>query len=265
MPPARAPPKLRGVSTIAPAPPAASAEGMCDAKFATTRWSVVLLAGRHDTERARHALAGLCKTYWYPLYAFARRRGHPPHDAQDLTQGFFAQLLERGALAHADPARGRFRSFMLAMMSNYLNGQRQRARTQKRGGGAVFSLDFAMAERRFATEPVDAASPDKLFDRQWALALLAEVLRQLEEEHRAQDKAEIFAALKDTLAGSRESQPYAELAQRLDWSENAVKVAVHRLRKRYRELLRAEIAQTVATSADADEEMRHLGAALAGP
>jgi len=254
---------VRGVSTLAPEP---SAERHAQAgDFATTRWSIVLLAGRNDTERARVALAKLCQTYWYPLYACARRQGCSPPDAQDATQGFFEQLLERHTLARADPARGRFRSFMLAMMKNFLAGQRQSARAQKRGGGReILSLDLDAAERRFAAEPADHASPDKLFDRQWALALLAEVLRRLEDEQREDGKHATFAVLKETLAGSRETQPYAELAARLDWSEGAVKVAVHRLRKRYRELLQAEIAQTVASPADAEQEMRHLFASLAG-
>ena len=233
--------------------------------FATTRWSVVLLAGRNDTERARAALGKLCQTYWYPLYAYARRHAGSPDDAQDFTQAFFEQLLERQVLAKANPARGRFRAFLLVMMKNFMAGQRERARAQKRGGGIeVFSLDLDAAERRYAAEPADVASPDKLFDRQWAVALLGEVLRQLEAEHGEDGKGEIFAVLKETLAGSRESQPYAELATRLGWSEGAVKVAVHRLRKRYRELLQAEIAQTVASPEEAEEEMRHLFASLAG-
>jgi RNA polymerase sigma factor (sigma-70 family) len=233
--------------------------------FATTRWSVVLLAGRNDTERARTALAKLCQTYWYPLYVYVRRRGSSPPDAQDLTQGFFEQLLERQALAKADPARGRFRAFILTAMKNFLAHERERARALKRGGGQeILSLDLAAAERRFAAEPVDGASPDKLFDRHWTLALLSEVLRKLEAEHQKQGKAEMFALLKETLAGARTELPYAELATRLDWSEGAVKVAVHRLRKRYRELLQAEIAQTVAGPAEAEQEMRYLFASLAG-
>jgi RNA polymerase sigma-70 factor (ECF subfamily) len=219
----------------------------------------VLLAGRNDTARARTALAKLCRTYWYPLYAYVRRRGHSPHDAQDLTQDFFAHLLEHQALAKADPARGRFRSFMLAVMKNFLASARDFANAQKRGGGVpLFSLDLALAEQRFAQEPADATAPDKLFDRQWALAMLDGVLARLEQEYRRENKGELFANLKDTLTGARATQPYAELAVRLGLSESAVKVTVHRLRLRYRALLQAEIAQTVATPADADAEMRHL-------
>ncbi len=251
------------MSTMSPTLPERGSGGAREA-FATTRWSVVLLAGRNDTERARAALAKLCQIYWYPLYAFARRRTGSPHDAQDFTQAFFEQLLERDAIAKADPARGRFRAYLLVMMKNFMAGQRERARAQKRGGGGeVLSLDLDAAERRFCAEPADGASPDKLFDRQWAVALLGEVLRQLEAEHRDGGKEETFAVLKETLAGTRESQPYVELAARLGWTEGAVKVAVHRLRKRYRELLQAEIAQTVAGPTEAAAEMRHLLASLA--
>jgi len=248
-----------------PRSPAPSERPSAPDDFATTRWSVVLLAGRNNTERARTALAKLCQTYWYPLYAYVRRRNFSPHDAQDLTQGFFEQLLERQSLAKADPARGRFRAFILTAMKNFLAHERERARALKRGGGQeILSLDLAAAERRFSAEPVDAASPDKIFDRHWTLALLGEVLRKLETEHQKQGKGEMFAALKETLAGTRSELPYVELAIRLDWSEGAVKVAVHRLRKRYRDLLKAEISQTVAGPAEAEQEMRHLFASLAG-
>jgi len=233
--------------------------------FATTHWSVVLLAGRNDTERAQAALARLCRTYWYPLYAYARRQNLAPAEAQDLTQTLFEQLIERQFLARADPARGRFRSFMLTVMKNLLAGDRRRARAQKRGGAQeIFSLDLSAAEQRYATEPADSASPDKLFDRQWALTLLDAVLGRLEQEHLSEGKAGSFAVLRETLMGAREAQPYAELAARLQWTEGAVKVAVHRLRKRYREMLRVEISQTVAGQADTDEEMRHLFASLSG-
>jgi len=235
------------------------------AAFLTTHWSVVLAAGRNDTTRAREALARLCQTYWYPLYACARRRGNSPHDAQDLTQAFFAHLLERRSLADAHPARGKFRSFLLAAMNHFLIHQWNKARAKKRGGGdQAISLDLAAAEERFDLEPADPASPDKLFDREWALTLLQEVLNRLEAEFRREGKHALFDALKQTLAGSRESQPYAELAARLGLNEGAVKVAVHRLRKRYRELIRAEIARTLDPSQDIEEEMRHLFNALAG-
>ncbi len=235
------------------------------ARFLTTHWSVVLAAGRSDSTRAQNALARLCQTYWYPLYAYVRRRGHPPHDAQDLTQEFFARLLERHTLASADPNRGRFRSFLLATMDHFLAHEWEKVRAQKRGGGCrILSLDLALAEQRYDLEPADTATPDKLFDRRWAGALLDEVLNQLEAEYHHAGKAELFAALKQTLTGTRESQPYAVLALRLGMNEAAVKVAVHRLRKRYRELLRAEVANIVANPEQAEDELRYLLAALAG-
>jgi RNA polymerase sigma-70 factor (ECF subfamily) len=231
--------------------------------FATTHWSVVLTAGATDTTRAGEALARLCQTYWYPLYAYVRRRGVNAHDAEDLTQGFFAQLLERRALAHANPDAGRFRAFILTALNHFLINEWQRGRAQKRGGDAqTISLDLAAAEKRFDLEPPDNSTPDKIFEKQWALALLNEVLNRLEAEYQAEGKGELFAALKRTLAGSRESQPYAALAEQLGMTESALKVAVHRLRKRYRELIRAEIAHTVGQSDDIDSEMRHLFAAL---
>jgi RNA polymerase sigma-70 factor (ECF subfamily) len=233
--------------------------------FATTHWSVVLAAGtHHDTTRARDALARLCQTYWYPLYAFVRRRGYAAHDAQDLTQAFFAQLLERQSLAGADPERGRFRSFILTAMNYFLASEWKKSMAQKRGGGSPsLSLDWAAAEQRFDLEPATHAAPDRLFDRQWALTLLAEVLNRLEREYQAEGRADLFAALKETLMGLRESQPYAGLARALGMNESAVKVAVHRLRKRYRELIRAEIANTLDHAEDIEAEMRHLFQVLA--
>jgi RNA polymerase sigma-70 factor (ECF subfamily) len=224
-----------------------------------------LLAGRNDTARARAALAKLCETYWYPLYVYVRRRGSSPHDAQDLTQAFFAQLLEREMLAKADPARGRFRSFILTAIKNFLTDEWGKARTQRRGGNVLkVSLDWAAAEQRYHQEPVDPDSPDKAFDRHWALALLETALAALEKEYQAENSGELFAALRPTFIGERAAQPYAELAAQLDMTESAVRVAVHRLRKRYRALLRAEIAQTVALREDVDEEMRHLFQGLSG-
>ncbi len=234
------------------------------ARFVTTHWLVVLVAGRTDSSRAQNALARLCQTYWYPLYAYVRRRGHSPHDAQDLTQEFFARLLERHTLAVADPNRGRFRSFLLSMMDHFLSHEWEKAHAQKRGGGCqMLSLDLARAEERYELEPADNSTPDKLFDKRWATALLEEVLNQLEAEYQRVGKAELFATLKQTLTGTGESQPYAVLAAHLGMNEIAIKVAVHRLRKRYRELLRAEIANIVADPAQAEDELRHLFTALA--
>jgi RNA polymerase sigma factor (sigma-70 family) len=230
--------------------------------FVTTHWSVVLKAAGGDTH-GRDALAKLCQTYWYPIYHYLRRRGYSPHDAQDHTQGFFACLLERESLANADPGRGRFRSFLLGAMNHFLADESERLRARKRGGGCeVLSLDLAAAEGRFDLEPADDSTPDKAFDKQWALTLLNEVLVHLEEEYQRQGKAELFEALKQTLAGTRESQPYAAIATQLSMNQGAVKVAVHRLRKRYRELLQERIADTVATPEQVSDEMRHLFLAL---
>jgi RNA polymerase sigma factor (sigma-70 family) len=236
------------------------------AAFAPTRWTMVLQAGRGADTAARDALERLCATYWFPLYAYVRRRGFAAHDAQDLTQGFFARILERRTLAHADPGRGRFRSFMLAALKHFIADEWEKARAAKRGGGReLVSLDFAAAEQRLDLEPVDpGAAPDDSFDRRWALALLDEVLRRLEEEFRQDGRAAQFAALKQTLTSSGSDTPYAELAVRLGTNEGAVKVSVHRLRKRYRALLEQEIRDTVATVSDAKEEMRHLLRALTG-
>ncbi|MFO1488586.1 MAG: RNA polymerase sigma factor [Verrucomicrobiota bacterium] len=230
------------------------------AVFATTHWSVVLSAGsHHDTTRARDALARLCQRYWYPLYAYVRRRGHSAHDAQDLTQAFFEQLLRRQSLAAADPERGKFRSFLLTAMNHFLASEWKKAVAQKRGGGSqTLSLDWAAAAERFDLEPATDVSPDRIFEKQWAVTLLAEVLDRLEREYRAEEKGGLFAAIKETLTGRRESQPYAELAEKLGMNESALKVAVHRLRRRYRELIRAEIANTLEETEDVDTELQHL-------
>ncbi|MES2694695.1 MAG: sigma-70 family RNA polymerase sigma factor [Verrucomicrobiota bacterium] len=235
------------------------------AGFATTRWSVVLHAGRAGSQpgSAHEALARLCRTYWFPLYAHVRRRGFSSHDAEDLTQAFFARLLARQSIAQADPTRGRFRAFILTALNHFLADEWDRARTEKRGGTReLLSLDMADAEDRFAQVADPGASPDRMFDREWAVAVLRTVLSRLEEEYDASGKADLFAVLKPTLTGARDSQPYAELAARLGRNENAVKVAVHRLRQRYRALLQAEIADTVASDEDANAEMRALLAAL---
>lgn len=227
--------------------------------FVTTQWSVVLTAGRSDTTHAHQALEQLCRVYWYPLYAYVRRRGRSPHDAQDLTQEFFARLLEHNWLAAANQERGRFRTFLLTAMERFLANEWDKVRAQKRGGGVrVLPLQFDTAETRFGAEPADTRSPEQAFERRWALTLLDEVLRMLEVEQRAEGKAEQFATLKQCLVGDRASLPYDQIAQATGLSEGAVKVTVHRLRLRYRELLRAEIANTVATPDEVDAEMRHL-------
>jgi RNA polymerase sigma-70 factor (ECF subfamily) len=233
--------------------------------FVTTHWSVVLTAGRSDTMRAQDALAKLCQAYWFPLYAYVRRRGHSVEDAQDLTQEFFARVLEHQWIARADQAKGRFRTFLLTALERFLANEWDKARALKRGGGhPCVPLQLDTAETRYGVEPTHDRTPEQAFEHRWALTLLEEVVKQLEAEFHAEGRAAVFAALKPCLVGDRESQPYAELASALGMNESAVKVAVHRLRQRYRELLRAEIAHTVASPADVDAEMRHLFNVLAG-
>ena len=232
--------------------------------FVTTHWSVVLTAGRNDTTRARAALENLCQTYWHPLYAYVRRRGYSSEDAQDLTQAFFARLLERNAVAAVAPEKGRFRSFLLASLNHFLSDEWDKARAQKRGGGKVISLDLQSAETRLGEIPVENFTPEKAFEHRWAITLLEQVYQRLGEEYRAQGKGTLFDALRTTLAGASDAAPYAELARQLDMSEGAVKVAVHRLRQRYRGLLRDTIADTVSTPDEVEDELRYLFRTLAG-
>jgi RNA polymerase sigma-70 factor (ECF subfamily) len=221
---------------------------------------MVLSAGR-DSTGAQSALAKLCETYWYPLYAFIRRRGHGPHDAQDLTQEFFARLLEKGWLAEVKRERGRFRSFLLASMKHFLANEWDRAHTLKRGGNTILlSLDEKSAESRYRCEPADTISAESLYDRRWALTLLDQVLARVREEMGAAGKLPQFEALKFCLTGDKAD--YAKVGRELEMTEAAVKVAVHRIRKRYRALIRAEIAQTVATADEIEAELNHLFAAL---
>ncbi len=228
-------------------------------RFATTHWSLVLSAGRGGVPRAREALGKLIGTYWYPLYAFARRRGLACHDAQDLVQGFFARLVEKPDLGRVDPAKGRFRAFLLASMKHFMSNERDRARAFKRGGPRVpASID---GEGRYAREPADPATPESLFERAWALTLLEHALRRLREEARASGKEALFEALKPALQGAG-TLPYAEIAGHAGMSEGAVKEAARRMRARYRELLRGEVAWTVEDPADVGDELRHLMASL---
>jgi RNA polymerase sigma factor (sigma-70 family) len=244
---------------------ASSQVGGTPVAFAATHWSVVLTAGRSDTTRAHDALATLCRTYWYPLYAYVRRRGHSPEDAQDLTQEFFARLLEKNWVGNADQRKGKFRSFLLSAMNHFLADEWDKARAQKRGGGVKpVPLQFDTAETRYGLEPADPVTPEQSFERRWALTLLDAVLQRLKAEYEQEGKADLFAVLNPCLVGDRTSQPYAELGAKLGVSEGAVKAAVHRLRQRYRQLLRDEIAQTVAEPGEVDEELHHLFAVLAG-
>jgi len=231
--------------------------------FATTHWSLVLAAADRDAPESRQALAELCSAYWYPLYAFIRRQGHDADAAQDLTQEFFARLLEKEYLRTADRQRGRFRSFLRAACQHFLANERDRARAKKRGGGRMHvPIDFSEAERRFTLEPAHGLTPEKLYDRRWALTLLDQVLQQLRAEFAATEKLELFQRLKGCLTGERSEKSYGEIAEQLGMSEGAVKTAAHRLRRRYGELLRQEIERTVQTEADVDDEIRSLFAAL---
>jgi RNA polymerase sigma-70 factor (ECF subfamily) len=231
--------------------------------FVTTHWSIVLTATR-DTARARDALARLCQTYWYPLYAYVRRRGYNPHDAQDLTQEFFARLFEHNWLAQADRGRGRFRTFLLTALSHFLANEWHKARAQKRGGGVqMVPLQFDDAENRYGKEPADPLTPEQCYERRWAVALLDRVLERLRTEHVDEGKIEFFDTLKPCLVGDSDAQPYVVLASKLGLTEGAVKVAVHRLRQRYRRLLREEISNTVAAPDEVADEMRYLMTVLA--
>jgi RNA polymerase sigma-70 factor (ECF subfamily) len=231
--------------------------------FVTTHWSVVLTAAQTDATHAQEALGHLCRMYWYPIYYFVRRRGHSTHDAQDLTQEFFARLLAQNTVARADPERGRFRSFLLASLKHFLAHEWERAGAQKRGGRVQFiALEFDTAETRCVQPVAPGDTPDRAFDHQWALALLDVVLGWVRKEYTDSGRDELFVGLKDTLTGGRSEIPYRELAARMGMSEGAVKVAAHRLRQRYRELLREEIANTVAGPEDVEEELQHLFAAL---
>jgi len=233
-------------------------------RFATTHWSVVRAAGQPGSPRHQQALETLCRTYWFPLYAYMRRRGYKTHQAEDYTQAFFTRLLEKHDLHLADPKHGKFRSFLLVALKHFLANELDRARAKKRGGDRkILSLDFENAESRYALEPADQLSPEKLLNRAWALTVLDRTMASLQSEWATSKRKRLFEHLKAYLTADRDSVPYAQVAQRLNMTEGAVKVAVHRLRRRYRELLRDEIAQTVATEDQIDEEIRALFAALA--
>lgn len=233
--------------------------------FTTTHWSVVLAAGQHPSSEAAEALAQLCRTYWYPIYAFVRRKGHAAHDAQDLTQEFFARLLGRSYLSAVDPGKGRFRSFLLASLEHFLAKEWVRANRQKRGGGcAIISLDEEAAEGCYRMEPAHELTAERIFERRWAMTLLHHTLARLQEECVADGKGKLFEQVKGTLSGEKSEVSYAQAAAQLGMSEGAVKVAVHRLRRRYGELLRTEIARTVSNPEEIDEEIRYLFTALAG-
>lgn len=234
-------------------------------KFATTHWSVVLLAGQNDSAQATEALEKLCHAYWYPLYAFVRRKGHDPHTAQDLTQEFFARLLAGKELESVDRSKGKFRSFLLAAMKNLLANEWNRSQRQKRGGGCVhFSLDAAAAEDRYQLDPADALTPEDIYERRWAETVVDSVTLRLKEEFAGAGMSERFEELKVYLLADQEPVAYAEMARRLSISEGAVRTAIYRMRQRYGELFRAEIAQTVTSVPEMEEEIRHFLSVLGG-
>lgn len=230
--------------------------------FPNTRWSVVL-ATRQPTPESAAALEIICQAYWYPLYAYVRRCGHAPHDAQDLTQAFFCRLLERRLLDSADREKGRLRSFLITSLKNFMNNEWRRAATMRRGGGqTAVTFDTTFAESRFATDN-QSLGPDETYDEQWAFTLLDLTMKRLQGEFITAGKPDEFAALKGHLMAARGEVDYAAAARKLNINEGAARVAVHRLRKRFREIYREEISQTLAEGADVETELNHLAAALA--
>ena len=235
------------------------------AVFVTTHWSVVVSARKKDSPESDAALETLCRTYWYPLYAYVRRQGHSPPDAQDLTQEFFARLLQKDYLKAAAREKGRFRTFLIVALKRFLANEWDRARAQKRGGGQhPLSLDTELAEQRYRIEPVEGATAERVFERRWALTLLDRTMTRLREEFGSAGKGEEFDGLKVCLTAERGEISYAEIAKALGINEGAARVAVHRLRKRFREIFREEIAHTVSSPDEIEEEVRYLMGVLAG-
>ena len=233
------------------------------ASFKTTHWSVVLAATDPATEAAAGALETLCRSYWYPLYSFLRRQGYRPHDAQDLTQSFFAHLLAKDALKKVDRRHGKFRSFLLASLKNAMANEWDKQQALKRGGHlSIISIDAEVGEERFRRESSHEVTPDKAFEQSWAIVLLEDVLERLRGEYLADNKSALFEALQPCISGDKGIVSYADVAGRLNMTEGAVKMAVLRLRRRFGELLRAEIANTVTRPEEIDEEIRALFAAV---
>jgi len=231
--------------------------------FHTTHWSVVLAARDDDSTLARDALASLCETYWYPLYAFVRRQGASPHEAEDLTQGFFYQFIERHSIGSARPSGGKFRSFLLACLKNFLANERAAARAQRRGGGRpTIPLETGDAETRYSLEPTDSLTPEAVFERRWAFAVLEQTMTELRREHSASEKADQFDDLQGFLPNGQGNLSRAELAAKRGVSVGAIDVAIHRLRQRFGDLLRQEVARTVSSEAEVDDEIRHLISSL---
>lgn len=229
--------------------------------FPTTRWTLVVAAADPQRKDARSALVSLCEGYWYPLYACVRRRGYPVEQAQDLTQEFFVRVLEGRYLDRADREKGRFRAFLLTSVKFFLADEADRSRAQKRGGGTVLSLEFSSGEDRYQREPAHDETPERIFERRWALSVLDRVVERLRGEFVQHGRMEHFERLKVFLLGQSDA-PYAALAREMNTSEGALKVAIHRLRKRYRELFRQEIADTVADPAEVESELRFLASVL---
>jgi RNA polymerase sigma-70 factor (ECF subfamily) len=237
---------------------------MAGDRFPATRWTLVLAAGRPEGADGQAALASLCEAYWYPIYAFLRRRGYEPDAARDLEQEFVLRLLGGHYVGSADPEKGRFRSFLLSSLKLFLSDERDRAQAQKRGGGAAtLPFEISSGEELYQREPAHEETPERIYERRWARAVLDQVLNRLREEFVRHGRLEHFNRLKGYILGQSEL-PYAELARQLDTSESALKVGIHRLRKRYRDVLRAEIAATVAGDSDVDSELRYLIAVLSG-
>lgn len=232
-------------------------------RFATTHWSVVLAAAVGAAPDRDHAMAHLCETYWYPLYAYVRRRGSSTHEAEELTQEFFARVLEKDYLRSAGPEKGRFRSFLLVCLKRFLANEWDRRRAKKRGGGrSMFSIDFGGADERYRQEPSDKLTAERIFERRWALSLLERALTRLADEMAAAGRGHLFEKLKVYLAAGADVPPYAEMAGALGISQGALKVRVHRMREQYRQVLREEIAMTLKDPGDVDDEIRRLFYAL---
>jgi RNA polymerase sigma factor (sigma-70 family) len=232
--------------------------------FCTTHWSVVLKAGNPQAPDALACLTHLCQTYWYPLYGCVRRHGYSPADAQDLTQAFFAKLLDKDQIGLADPSRGRFRTFLLRSLENFLRTQHRDRQAQKRGGGQqMVSLDASLAEERYAEEPSGTATPAEVFERDWAATLIEQVLDQLRREFASSGRLELFDALEPHLWGDEVSTPHAQIAESVGMTVVAVRVTLHRLRQRLHDLLRQTIASTLENPAEIDDELRHLQQVLA--
>jgi len=243
---------------------ASALEGGRERTFLTTRWQVVMAATEDTSPAGQEALAQLCNCYWPPVYAFIRRKGYEAPDAQDLTQEFFYRLLDRHYLRSVDMSKGRFRSFLITALDRFLSKEWKRAHRLKRGGAnRTISLDAAQAEERYALEPAHTLTAERIYDRRWAMTLLERTLDRLRDECEGRGKRELFERAKPLLAGEDSERSFAELARELGMTAGAFKVAMHRLRVRYAELLREEVAQTVATPAEIDEEIRYLLSALA--